>query len=303
MLLPHFRSPPETWVELPKSKYGIEYLLGEGINSSTQSSHRKGVARFLRSGTKRPTNASPFELMLQRLSNVTVRDGHNAGTALMYMREIFEPGDGEFDYVGDYVCASQLSQEQVERIRIMILPWKREAKLLSYLQQFGSDGSAQRSLFSVGSTVLGDFDSFHRHFLSLDDPREKFDELFGFSFAIKHHSEWIFQYENQRRRENMIGNLAKHWRNLVHWHSPQKLGLDAEFSYPALLDFFNKFKILCDSIETFGSPPISFVFNTIGKTKRVTFNLDEDDETVSSLTHGSYFSTHLTDLAKPKFGS
>jgi hypothetical protein len=227
MTLPNFRNQPETWVELPKSKYGIEYVLGGSLSSSSSSSkfgQPKGVARFLGGGSRKPSKASPFETMLRRLNEVTLRDGHNAGTALMYVREIFEPGDSEFDHIGDYVCASQLSQEQVDRMRIIILPWRREAKLLSYLNQFGPDNSTLSSIDGCGSTVLDDFDAFHRQYLSIEDPKEKFDELFGFSFAIKHQSDWIFQYENQRRREITIGSLARHWRNLIVRHSPAKLG-------------------------------------------------------------------------------
>jgi hypothetical protein len=75
--------------------------------------------------------------------------------------------------------------------------------------------------------------------------------------------------------------------------------LDTDFSYPALMDFLNKFKRLCDSIETFGSPPISFVFKASGKVKMVTFSVEEDEDTVSSLTHTSSFSTHFTDSQRP----
>ena len=37
-------------------------------------------------------------------------------------------------------------------------------------------------------------------------------------------------------------------------------GLDLEFSYPAALEFLEKFKALCASIETFGYPTIEFAY-------------------------------------------
>lgn len=238
MLLPKFRYHSETWVELPKSKYGIEYILAGGMPPAGKGK-KNGVVRFLKSGSKKACRVSPFEEMLQELNKVTLRDGHITGTALMYLREIFEPGDASFDHIGDYVCASQLSKEQVDRLRIIVLPWRREAKLLSYLHQIGSSGSEQRSIFGDGFTALGDFGTFHRHYLSLHNPKEKFDELFGFSFAVKHHSEWIFQYENQRQRETMIKSLAKHWRNLMQRHSPEKLGMSISILFGHLiLDVF-----------------------------------------------------------------
>lgn len=293
MFLSPFRShQPKTWVELPKSKYGIEYVLGEKTTNNWRFPHRKSVPKLLNKGSK-ASKPSPFEVMLRCLNDVTIRDGYSAGTALMYIREIIEPGDSEYDYIDDYVCASTLTQEQVDRMRIIVLPWRREARLVSYINQF-SPSSNQSTLHSVKndrSTVLADFEYFHKRYLRIHDPKEKFDELFGFSFAIKHQSEWIFEYESQRKREKMIGNLAKHWRNLMMRHSPEQLGLDREFSLPALMDFLNKFKQLCDSIETFGNPPIFFQYSACRKIKMVTFNLDDDDaDTLSSLTHTSSIS-------------
>ena len=37
-------------------------------------------------------------------------------------------------------------------------------------------------------------------------------------------------------------------------------GLDLEFSYPAALSFLEKFKALCESIETFGYPILEFPY-------------------------------------------
>lgn len=223
MMLSQFRSPAcDTWVELPKSKYGIQYNLG---GSSPSGQWQKGVARFLRSGAKKTSKLSPFERMIQSLNEVTQRDGHNVGTALMYIREIIEPGDSEFEYIGDHVSARQLSQEQVDRLRIMILPWRREAKIVTYLNRIAAIVSANQSqtIFS-SSGILTEFEVFQNHYFSIHSPQRKLDELFGFSFAIKYRSEWIFEYESKGIRENIMASLARHWRNLIRLHTPQQLG-------------------------------------------------------------------------------
>eukprot|EP00534_Pseudo-nitzschia_fraudulenta_P002721 CAMPEP_0201129216 /NCGR_PEP_ID=MMETSP0850-20130426/36175_1 /ASSEMBLY_ACC=CAM_ASM_000622 /TAXON_ID=183588 /ORGANISM="Pseudo-nitzschia fraudulenta, Strain WWA7" /LENGTH=92 /DNA_ID=CAMNT_0047398627 /DNA_START=94 /DNA_END=369 /DNA_ORIENTATION=- len=58
----------------------------------------------------------------------------------------------------------------------------------------------------------------------------------------------------------MIATLAKHWRKLLGRYTPEELGLDLEFSYPAALSFLEKFKALCQSIETFGYPILEFPY-------------------------------------------
>jgi len=275
--IPSFQSQLETWVELPPSKYGIRYAL-EG-RAAIVTSKRAAQGGRTNCVKKRPSKMSPFENALLHLDDVTRRMGYADNTALMYIREIFEPGDTEFDYITDYVCASQLSQEQVDRMRIMILPQRREENLVSYVDKFRESASADIQK-NPNNTVLEHFDEFHCRYLAITDPKAKFDALFGFSYALKHRSEWIFQFENQRKREKMVESLAKHWRNLMVRSTAEELGVDEEFSYQALLTFLDSFKLLCDSIETFGNPPIKFIYKA-GNKKMVTF-----DDDCSSLTTG-----------------
>ena len=239
MIMPPFRSQPKTmtWVELPKSKYGIEYVLG-GIPGKqlhlANVDHGGSLIKFWKNSrhkkSKRPSKSSPFETMLHSLDEVTRRDGNKDGTALMYIREIFEPGDVEYDYIGDYVCATQLSFEQVNRLRILVLPQRREEILLIYLDHFDDRAEAEDNVnfknipFNESTDVLQHFESFQQRYLSIFDPKTKFDLLFGFSFAIKHHSSWIFKYESQRKRESMVSSLARHWRNLIARNSAADLG-------------------------------------------------------------------------------
>lgn len=64
--------------------------------------------------------------------------------------------------------------------------------------------------------------------------------------------------------------------------------LDVEYSYPALLSFLDSFKRLCDSIETFGDPPIKFLYSG---GKMVSF----DDDGSCSLTQNSSWSSRQLD--------
>jgi hypothetical protein len=293
----------DTWVELPESRFGIEYSVrGEtkqwkeqiGSSSIKNDAVKKLRRTFRRGGglgertttsTKSPKTVelSPFEVELERLNSVIRRDGHKDGTAVMYIREIIEPEDWEFDSISEhsYICATQLSQEQVNRLRIMVLPQKREKTLISYLDRYrtptshAGDGRRNDTI-----DVLRDFDAFDRRFVAITDEKSKFDALFGFTFAIKMFSGWLFRYESTSMRERMISNLAKHWRRLLGKYKPEELGCDVEFSYPALLTFLDGFKRQVESIATFKQCPIKFDYQPEINVKVVSF----DDDTISSLS-------------------
>lgn len=224
----------KTWVELPSSKYDIEYVLGNGIvvsssNEDLPLNPKKAIKRCLQKTTnmiwKRKSNLSPFEQKIMELDQVTRRDGYGDGTAVMYIREIFEPGDAEYDYIGGYVCASKLSHEQVDRLRIMILPSRREETLLSYLDHY-KNANQQHHIFNESTDVVRHFEGFHRRYTKLaeEEGREKFDLLFSFTFAIKTYCGWILKFESTKRRATMIAALAKQWRKLFGRYTPAELG-------------------------------------------------------------------------------
>ena len=225
----------KTWVDLPSSKYDIEYVLASGIIASSPNEYlqlnpKKVIKRYLQKTTsriwKRASKISPFEHKVIELDKVTRRDGYGDGTAVMYIREIFEPSDVEYDYIADYVCAAQLSQEQVDRLRIMILPPRREDVLVSYLDHY-KNANQQQHIFNESTDVVRHFEGFHRRYLSLaaEEGKEKFDLLFSFTFAIKTYSGWILKFESTKKRTTMIAALAKHWRKLFGKYTPAELGM------------------------------------------------------------------------------
>lgn len=225
----------KTWIDLPASKYGIEYVLTKyGVNASSERgilhlNPKKVIKYYLRKGGKKIWNksskTSPFEIKMNDLDCVARRDGYKDGTAIMYIREIFEPGDAEYDYIGSYVCATQLSREQVDRLEIMIIPKSREDLLLAYLDYYKS-AYQQDHIFNESSDVVRHFEGFHRRYLNLgsENGKSKLDLIFSFTFAIKQYSGWIFKFDSIRKRATMIGSLAKHWRNLLAKYTAVELG-------------------------------------------------------------------------------
>ena len=225
----------KTWVDLPASKYGIEYVLTkDGMDTSSKRggilylNPKRAIKHYFRRCNnriwRRISNISPFEIKMDDLDHVTRRCGYSDGTAVMYIREIFEPGDVEYDYIGSYVCATQLSQEQVDRLKIMIVPRPREDLLLAYLDYYRT-ANQQDHIFNESTDVLRHFEGFHRRYLDLGtDGKAKFDLLFSFTFAIKIYSGWILKFESAKKRSTMIGSLARHWRKLLGKHTAAELG-------------------------------------------------------------------------------
>ena len=273
------------WVELPASKFGIEYSMETTLRSRFPL-RPKNSFKIRSRIKKKPPRKSPFETMLDTLNHVTCRFQYPEGTAIMYVREIFEPGDPEFDYIGAKANAIQLSEEQVDRIRLMIIPGRREELLVAYLNYYDM-ASKDDHIFNESANVIRHFDGFKRRYSNARCIQEKFDLLFGFSFAIKQYSGWMYRREERiRAREKMVVALARHWRNLLRKNSPEELGLDTEFSYPALLTFLRSFKRQTESVETFGDPPMKFVFEA----EEMCVSSDEKSVSTMTMSISSMFS-------------
>jgi len=230
----NYKMSSKTWVDLPASKYGIEYVLAnEGVNASLEQRvlqyNSKTIKHYFRRSSnkiwKRTSKISLFEIKMNDLDRVARRDGYKDGTAVMYIREIFEPGDVEYDYIGSYVCATQLSKEQLDRLKIMIVPKPREDILLAYLDYYNT-ANQQDHIFNESTDVVRHFEGFHRRYSDLGtDKKAKFDLLFSFTFAVKTYSGWIHKFESTRKRTTMIGSLARHWRKILGKYTAAELGM------------------------------------------------------------------------------
>lgn len=208
---------------------------------------------------KRPSCKSPFEFALEDLTEVVRRKEYPEGTALLYIREIFEPSDPEFSYLPSNINVFQITREQVDRLRIMIVPKRREECLIAYLNYYETinkeshvirSSSSSSSASSRRNDVQRHFDGFKRRYSTTRDAKEKLDLIFAFSFAIqKYGGFWMYRRERRLHRAKMVAGLARHWRHLIRKHDPEELGLDREYSYPAVMHFLRAFKEQVESLE------------------------------------------------------
>ena len=170
------------YIELPESRYGIKYTMKkETEGMQAKKTTHQSLRRWMSFPTKRFHNVSrrmsPFERLMEELNHIVLKDKHPVGTALMYIREIFEPTDAEFPLLDVEVDVRHLSQDQVNRLRIMIVPKRREEILLAFLDYYGAKNGG---IAQAASNVIKHFNGFKRRYATVNDIKEKLDLLFGF---------------------------------------------------------------------------------------------------------------------------
>eukprot|EP00980_Cylindrotheca_fusiformis_P009949 scaffold2200_cov112-Cylindrotheca_fusiformis.AAC.6 len=296
--------PPCFWVELPESSFGIQYEMSSPIATRVPSTRSEASAKSAFSFSKEcinkytkkrnkirsrhPPKTNPFEVMLTTLNHVTSR--YPSGTAILYIREILEPGDPEFGcFANRRVRTSRLSQSQVQRLRLLILPQRREEILIAYLEYYKSLHCSNELIpLNISSQVTQHFSGFKRRYSTSTSVEERFDLLFGYSFAIHKYSAWMHQYERKRSRETLLSALARHWRHLLMKHSATELGLDEEFSYPALYSFLESFKQQIENVDMKDLPDLKFNFEAPNSPRRFQderrVSFDNDSISVSTTT-------------------
>jgi hypothetical protein len=237
--------PIAKWLTLPPSEFGIYYELG----STKLYKHPPTGMSMLQMAA----NKCPFELKMQELKDI-FSSKYPKGAGLIYVREIFERHDPDYGGNGTTVDVTTITQEQMNRLRLVIAPVDlREAmvKVLSFYHQ---------SPFFAASIVLDHFLSFKKTYGKLRDHREKFNQLFGFTFALHKFDEWLYRMERGFGRSKMVDGLATRWKNLFKHRTPEELDLDLACSYPAVLFLLQSFKVKVERAPTFGDPPMLFKY-------------------------------------------
>jgi hypothetical protein len=230
---------------LPQSEFGIHYDLG----STKLYKHPPTGMSMLQMAA----NKCPFELKMQEVKDICSSKGPK-GAGLVYVREIFERHDPDYRGDGTTVDVTTITQEQMNRLRLVIAPvGLREAMVKGfrfYLQ----------SPFFASSIVVDHFLSFKKTYAKVRDHREKFNQLFGFTFALHKFDEWLYRMERGLGRSKMVDGLATRWKNILKHRTPEELDLDVACSYPAVIFLLQSFKAKVERAPTFGDPPMLFKY-------------------------------------------
>ena len=239
---PRTEIPIREWLTLPLSSYHVRYELGstttdiEGCTSLTGSNKGKerSIPHFNTSVVK-----SPFEVRMQEL-RWCLQEHYPGGAGIVYVREIFEPLDPEFQSLQcglmkqknhqdcRFVNVKHITKQQVDRLHIIIVDDRRRKAMVAYLKML--------------EVTVPNYGHFKEEYSKVQDPKERLNKLLGFTFALNKHDNWLYQTPYNILRVRMIKNLGLKWRNLLGNRSPKELGIDDDFSLPAIKALLEKFK-------------------------------------------------------------
>ena len=244
--------PTKEWLILPQSQYGIKYDL-------STSTTREGVQEM--SGIsilEMAANKSPFELKMQQLRYV-LQSRYPQGASLASVREIFEPGDVDYAFSSSLpgpptVDVTKLARHQVDRLRLMVIPPSRQTVLVSYLSTF------EMLPFNGSRKVADHFETFKVKYSKIRDSRVKFSHIFCITFALNRYDGWMHQQDSEWGRQKVVEGLALRWKNLLKFRAPEELGIDLDFSYPAVLSLLLTFKHKVESLPTYDEPRMLFKY-------------------------------------------
>ena len=206
---------------------------------------------------KSPENEiTPNEDFLNHFKRVTSK--YPYGNGYIDIRGAIQEGDPEWQEDFD-LDAVVFSEKQVRRIRVLIVPAERyiaidEMGRLILGEEFDLRNKVLGPGFSY--SVLRSYDAFKRLYSDTTEIPKRFNVIFGFTYHLSRNSRWMTHHGRGWGGEKMVAGLAQRWKGLLKQHSSQHLGLDLEFSYPAVTHFLEDFKKAVETFETYGDPQL-----------------------------------------------
>ena len=153
--------------------------------------------------------------------------------------------------------AKTLPMGEITLIKIgEICDVKRRETVLSYVSFYSS-----LPPHMAACNFVDHFELFKKKYSKLRDHRVKFNRIFGFTLCLYKFDAWLYRMERGWGKLRMVEGLATRWKNLLsNGRTPQDLGLDMEFSYPATRMLLASLKRKIELAPTFGDPRMVFQY-------------------------------------------
>ena len=200
------------------------------------------------------SSKSPAEVFLNRLTDL-LGDQYPPDTDHMVLRDTID---------ADFIPLDSLSETQIGTIRVMIIPNKRK-KTMDGMGRLilGANFDREQPNYVPGFwySVLRSYDTFRQIYAAEKHVTKRFDMLFGFSYYLLKNQRWLTHNSRGWGGERMIVGMALRWKHVLKY-SPEKIGLDHEFSYPAVLWFVDEFKRTVENAEMYGNSKLKFDYIT-----------------------------------------
>jgi hypothetical protein len=134
-----------------------------------------------------------------------------------------------------YIMVTENRKKMLDKLRVFVLGDQSNQGMMMFGSQYGND-------------VAYSIHDFQKLYKKAKKPFEKFDLLFAYTFNLDSYDTWMIDYEEPEVMSSFVDELGRMWKNMLK-RSNAEIGIDAEYTKPALLYFLAKFK---KSVETNG---------------------------------------------------
>lgn len=156
----------------------------------------------------------------------------------------------EFDYDDmsidsddeDMSVSAPFKTWEVEYIRVVLMPPARE-RAVEKMKKCVLGSKAKQLLvdpIALANRVLSAFATMESEFKKKRLWSKKLNLLFGFTLAIQKYDAWV-EVNVEGQMNGMLDTLVEHWERTMN-RSAADLGIDEEFTLPALTYFLRQFQ-------------------------------------------------------------
>jgi hypothetical protein len=152
-------------------------------------------------------------------------------------------------------ATKELTIEQVGRLRHLVVTTNRD-KEMEKGKTFASNGDHGDMLMTFnthsGNQVIQGIPKQLKRISKIPQPASRFDALFGLTVGLQCYEAWMMDNEEHGeggKLEKSIKQLGAAWTELFKGKSSEVLGLDTEFSRPAVDRFLQKFAVQIADVE------------------------------------------------------
>jgi len=156
---------------------------------------------------------------------------------------------------------SKYTEQQMATLRYVFITQKRSDRL-DEMREFilGEQANESFMMFNTSFSYQvrdGFYDFKSTLYAKVKTAADKFDLLFAFTYNLKQFDTWM--HDNEGDMDGMVKGLASMWKRLLK-NDDEKLGIDAEYTRPGIIQFLEDFKEKVEEMEVGEDPDIVFNF-------------------------------------------
>jgi hypothetical protein len=269
--LPSFASIPH--ITLPKMSTST--LLAESTNKRKSSEDSEDAAGKKTTTTTEPTTTkSPYDAYMEKM-NAFMTEKDCIGSLLVKGigpdprradndddddDDDDDEDDDEDEDDDDEQDNDTITQEQLDCLRFILITQNRADKLEEMQSLIlGDQKGASMMMFNTSFSydVQDSLEMLKSLLKKQKTPAQKLDLLLAYTHTVKEYDVWM--HDNEGGMGDFTKGLAAIWKRLLKG-TDEDLGIDAEFTKPALEEFLKQFKTMVESVEGYDDEGMKFKY-------------------------------------------